>query len=133
MPKFDTTADVGIPCPSSWQLAMVDWSALNDKTSVWHYANRANPRPFGCRNWAFHQEIETGLGTYLHYKPRGGYHCRQTSKKARSHQLNAVDKVGTVTDSYVWSDFTVPRQMAVTWPSFDTRRVLGPLGTGHMH
>ena len=34
---------------------------------------------------------------------------------------------------FVWSDFTVPRKMAVTWPSFDTRIVLGPIGTGHMH
>ena len=77
VPKFETPSDIGTPSPASWQIAMVDWSALNERESVWHYCNRANPVPFGCRMWEFHQEIPTGLGTYLHYKPRHGVYEHQ--------------------------------------------------------
>ena len=50
VPKFETPSDIGTPSPASWQIAMVDWAALNERESVWHYCNRANPVPFGCRD-----------------------------------------------------------------------------------
>ena len=73
VPKFDNWSDIGNPSPSSWVLAMEEWAALNVKSSVWHYTCRADPIPYGCRLFQFHQVIETEYGQCLHYKPRHGY------------------------------------------------------------
>lgn len=134
LPKFDTPTDVGTPAPAAWQLAMEEWAALNVKDSVWHYTCRADPVPYGCRLFQFHQVIETGLGDYLHYKPRSGYSDQPLNQvdlvfrrvptamllkwEVRAEKEEAFAMVFSAVSGSKLAEFRYERDYRITWKRF---------------